>query len=124
VKVKEAAKWKQAVQLICRPGHKPQLPLARAKLTLTRHSSMEPDFDGLVSSSKRRMNRMGRLAVSCEVSERWLKFGDSQFVGGTTLVMADVMTRDAVGNPIKLCGLVLDTKEIQRVLSEVGARKV
>lgn len=31
---------------------KPQLPLKKAKLTLTRHSSYEPDFDGLVSSFK------------------------------------------------------------------------
>lgn len=27
-------------------------PLAKAKLTLTRHSSTEPDYDGLVSSFK------------------------------------------------------------------------
>jgi Holliday junction resolvase RusA-like endonuclease len=31
---------------------KPPLPLLKAKLILTRHSSFEPDFDGLVSSFK------------------------------------------------------------------------
>ena len=31
---------------------RPPTPLQKAKLTLTRHSSREPDFDGLVSSFK------------------------------------------------------------------------
>lgn len=33
-------------------GRIPETPLKRAKLTLTRHSCREPDFDGLVSSFK------------------------------------------------------------------------
>lgn len=33
-------------------GKRPRTPLIRAKLTLTRFSSSEPDFDGLVSSFK------------------------------------------------------------------------
>lgn len=34
-------------------GHRrPPKPLKKAKITLTRHSSVSPDFDGLVSSFK------------------------------------------------------------------------
>ncbi len=46
-----AIKWKKAVALACL-CYKPPQPLDRATLTLTRASSAEPDFDGLVSSFK------------------------------------------------------------------------
>ncbi len=46
-----AKKWKDAVVLATK-GKAPANPLSRARLTLTRHSSVEPDFDGLVSSFK------------------------------------------------------------------------
>jgi hypothetical protein len=43
--------WKRKVWMAC--WHlKPPMPLERAKLTFTRVSSMEPDFDGLVSGFK------------------------------------------------------------------------
>lgn len=51
VKIKEANHWKKLVWLsVC--SQKPKEPLNKAKLTLTRCSSSEPDFDGLVSSFK------------------------------------------------------------------------
>lgn len=47
-----AVKWKAyAIGEIERNG-KPARPLQKATLSLTRHSSHEPDFDGLVSSFK------------------------------------------------------------------------
>lgn len=51
VKHAHAMKWKLAVSLACH-GVKPRQPLASAALTLTRVSSVEPDYDGLVSSFK------------------------------------------------------------------------
>lgn len=47
----ERKKWKALVakQLLFL---KPEFPYQKAKLTLIRHSSVEPDFDGLVSSFK------------------------------------------------------------------------
>jgi hypothetical protein len=51
VKAKEAKKWINLVWIHCRP-RMPPTPLTLARLTLTRFSSQEPDFDGLVSSFK------------------------------------------------------------------------
>lgn len=49
----EARKWKRKViEAVIYKKLKPKKPLKHAILTLTRHSSVEPDFDGLVSSFK------------------------------------------------------------------------
>lgn len=50
----EAKLWKARVMkaIVCSRKPLPPEPLAKAKLTLTRLSSTEPDFDGLVSSFK------------------------------------------------------------------------
>ena len=47
----EAQKWKQLV-FFAVGSQKPIKPLDRVKLTLTRFSSVEPDFDGLVRGFK------------------------------------------------------------------------
>lgn len=44
-------KWKNWVGVRCL-GHKPPSPLERSILTLTRHSSVEPDPDNLAASFK------------------------------------------------------------------------
>jgi hypothetical protein len=51
VKTREAKKW---IDLVCIEtiGKRPSTPLVSAHLVLTRCSSAEPDFDGLVSSFK------------------------------------------------------------------------
>ena len=46
-----ADKWKMAV-ILAIGQNIPTQPLTKAKLTLIRHSSRTPDFDGLVSSFK------------------------------------------------------------------------
>ena len=51
VKVKEARHWKHLV-LLALGSAIPRVPLQKAKLTLIRHSSREPDFDGLTSTWK------------------------------------------------------------------------
>jgi hypothetical protein len=55
VKVREVKKWKHLIMLYAlrtKNDFQPFSPLKKAKLTLTRFSSVEPDFDGLVSSFK------------------------------------------------------------------------
>lgn len=47
----EANQWKQTL-LLYLANRKPVQPLERAKLTLIRGSSTEPDYDGLVSGFK------------------------------------------------------------------------
>lgn len=49
---READDWKMRVILYAKSA-RPKVPLARAKLTLTRCSSTSPDSDGLVSGFKR-----------------------------------------------------------------------
>lgn len=44
-------RWKQAVFTKAWP-HRPPKPLAKAQITFTRFSSVEPDYDNLVSSFK------------------------------------------------------------------------
>ena len=44
--------WHGMVAIYCGGFLKPKAPFKKAKLTLTRFSSVEPDFDGLVSSFK------------------------------------------------------------------------
>jgi hypothetical protein len=52
VKHAHAVKWKRAVKTALLFHVKPAQPLTSAALQLTRHSSAEPDFDGLVSGFK------------------------------------------------------------------------
>ena len=51
VRMMEARKWKSRV-LFEVGNRRPKTALTKAKITLTRHSSSEPDYDGLVSSFK------------------------------------------------------------------------
>lgn len=48
---REKRRWRQTTALVVRSRRPPQ-PLAKAKLSCTRFSSNEPDFDGLVSGFK------------------------------------------------------------------------
>lgn len=48
----EARKWKQAVYAAIDYSKRPASPLDKAKVTIIRHSSVEADFDGMVSAGK------------------------------------------------------------------------
>lgn len=81
VKVGEARRWKRAVFLAVRASAFMGLPLNRAKVTLTRFSSAEPDFDGLVSSFKHVLDglvesgvlRSDKQSVIGQPTYRWEK---------------------------------------------------
>jgi hypothetical protein len=52
-KYAEAKKWKRLVlNAVVFARKQPKAPCQKAQVTLTRHSSVRPDFDGLVSSFK------------------------------------------------------------------------
>ena len=49
---KERKRWRAASCLSCLGQNRPPEPLDRAKITCTRYSASEPDFDNLVQSFK------------------------------------------------------------------------
>lgn len=57
---------------------KPKAPLNRAKLTLTRFSSSEPDFDGLVSSFKPVID--GLITSGVLENDKFSNIGRSEYV--------------------------------------------
>lgn len=68
VKAKEAKKWKYAVHKEARLQvanlcHEYSLPLKKARLTLTRYSTREPDYDGLVSGFKHILDGLKEAGV-------------------------------------------------------------
>lgn len=64
-------------------------------------------------------NRRGKGSVSCEVSERWLRFSkQSEKQPFGTPVWVDVMT-DAGEEGRKICTLCLTVEELERALKFV-----
>jgi len=59
----EADKWKTAVAQELARHTLPSKPIQLSKLTLTRHSSIMPDYDGLVSSFKHIIDALIRCGV-------------------------------------------------------------
>lgn len=65
---KHADAWKTATYLSCLKHRITNLKLKTAKLTLIRHSGIEPDFDGLVGSFKYVIDGLKRAGVIIEDS--------------------------------------------------------
>lgn len=59
-------------------ARKPAEPLLRAKLTLTRFSSIEPDFDGLVSSFKAVIDGLIKCGVLAD--DKMSNIGQSDYL--------------------------------------------
>jgi len=77
VLAKENRHWKAMVNLmVC--GHRPKAPLKRARLTLTRFSSVSPDSDGLVSGFKRIID--GLVASGVLENDRYENIGMPQYL--------------------------------------------
>jgi hypothetical protein len=76
-----------------------------------------------VGPGKRWKNRLGRGAVPCEVSGRWLVLPDTaQDVGGRHLMFVDIMTMDGAGTRRKLCQLCLSLEDLQETLKGVQTK--
>lgn len=77
VKAKESKKWRWCVVLMV--GDKtPEKPLKKAKVSLTRHSSSSPDFDGLVSSFKHVLD--GLIDAGVILNDRFENIGAPEYV--------------------------------------------
>lgn len=63
VKAKEARTWKNKVHTECKFLNICDLNLTNAHITITRCSSREPDFDGLVSSGKHLLDGLVQAKV-------------------------------------------------------------
>jgi len=82
----ERAKWKRDVGFAVKAQGLPRKPLKKARLVLTRASSSEPDFDGLVSGFKAVIDglvEVGLLAgdkpsVIGQPEYHWKKVGPNQ----------------------------------------------
>lgn len=72
-----------------------------------------------VSSLQRHKNRLGRCAVSCVVSDRWLRFSEHyQDVGDDRVVWVSVMTGDP-DRPRKLCDLAVSLDELEDLIRDI-----
>lgn len=77
VKAKESRKWRWCVVMMV--GDKcPEKPLKKARLILTRHSSSNPDFDGLVSSFKAPID--GLVDAGVIENDRFENIGAPEYV--------------------------------------------
>ena len=67
--------------------------------------------------------RLGKLRVQCEVSDRFLAFPDTSAVlkDGRDLMIIGVMTSSAEGDTKRLCELILDRKDVLEAISRVKA---
>ena len=73
----EARKWKRAVFIAIDYAKRPERPLQKAKLTLVRHSSMPPDFDGLVSGFKHVID--GLIDAQVIVNDKFENIGQPEY---------------------------------------------
>lgn len=74
---KEAVKWKRTISAYCAQFQISGLGLGKASLTLTRHSSKEPDMDGLVSGFKHVID--GLVVAGVIVDDKPSVIGQSQY---------------------------------------------
>jgi len=68
----------------------------------------------------RRRNKLGKRAVGCEVSDRWLEFPEnSDAVPGLgDMMVVSVMTNVTEG-PRKLCDLTISREDLTKALANV-----
>lgn len=74
---KESIKWKRNISSLCAQFQIAGMGLEKADLTLTRHSSKEPDMDGLVSGFKYVIDGLVKAGVI--VDDKPSVIGQSQY---------------------------------------------
>jgi hypothetical protein len=76
-----------------------------------------------INSTTRRRNRLGKLAVPCQVTDRWLQLGaTSTIVAGAEFISLDVMT-DSSDARRKICSLIITRADLENALSKVRLRR-
>ena len=74
--------------------------------------------------SQRLKNKLGRYAVPCQVSERWLQFPEqsSNMKQDGEWLCIDVMTRNQNDKARKLCELVVTKEDLLKVLESIKCK--
>ncbi|MBC6445225.1 MAG: hypothetical protein GDA50_07360 [Alphaproteobacteria bacterium GM202ARS2] len=77
-----------------------------------------------VSTWQRIINRRGKRAVNCIVSDRYLVFGqaDGPIQMGTP-VAVDVMTELEEKKPRKLCSLILTVEDLKKMVEMLESKQ-
>ena len=75
-----------------------------------------------ISGSKRRKNSLGKLAVPCQVSDRWLQFSKiSSVLQDGDFVTLEVKTGGYSDRGRKLCELIVTREDLLAALENVKA---
>jgi hypothetical protein len=73
-----------------------------------------------IGGYQRWRNRLGKRAVSCIVTDRWLQFPEkSDRLQGGSYMSVDVMTMPDGKHARKLCSLCISKEDLLSVLSKV-----
>jgi len=73
-----------------------------------------------VGSNKRKRLKEKEGKIECEVSGRWIQFPEaSDKFSDMEYLCLDVMTTGASDNERKLCELILDKQQLQKMLNEL-----
>ena len=73
-----------------------------------------------ITYMQRRKNERGKTSVSCQVSDRWLKFSEkSTRLEGGEFISLDVMTLGSDEKEKKICELVITREELLEALSNI-----
>ena len=78
-----------------------------------------------VNGERRYKNRLGRHAVPCLVSGRYLQFPEtSEVVEGASYMFVDVMAMAVIGEgkPRKLCRICISKEDLIAVLEQVDKK--
>ncbi|HBA71222.1 MAG: hypothetical protein A2X82_17660 [Geobacteraceae bacterium GWC2_55_20] len=74
-----------------------------------------------INSMTRMKNKLGKGAVPCQVSDRWLKFPaeSAGHFGEGEFITLDVMTLDKNERPRKICELVVTREDLLSAINGV-----
>jgi hypothetical protein len=74
-----------------------------------------------IKADQRWRNRLGKRAVPCVVSDRWLQFPEkSDRLKGDHVMFVDVMTRADGGNVRKICQICITKEDLLAALKDVN----
>ena len=73
-----------------------------------------------ITFTQRQKNERGKTSVSCQVSDRWLRFSEeSTKLEGGEFISLDVMTLGSDEKEKKICELVVTREELVEALSNI-----
>lgn len=77
-----------------------------------------------ITFTQRQKNQRGKTSVSCQVSDRWLKFSEeSTKLNGGEFIFLEVMTIGKDEKEKKICELVVTREEILEALSNIKCKQ-